>query len=95
VGAFDLDKRSCNFIFYMLKHYYYPVNPLCAMAAQGKGASGVALCYHKFDEFKNLPKDQQDELIEWNKANGRGKGGKGGGKGGKGGANETPWRKPP
>jgi hypothetical protein len=30
----------------------------------GKGASGVALCYHKFDEFKNLPKDQQDELIE-------------------------------
>jgi hypothetical protein len=30
----------------------------------GKGASGVALCYHKFDEFKLLPKDQQDELIE-------------------------------
>jgi hypothetical protein len=51
----------------------------------GKGASGVVLRYHKFDEFKNLPKDQQDELIEWNKANGRGTGGKGGGKGGKGG----------
>jgi hypothetical protein len=50
----------------------------------GKGATGVALCYHKFDEFKLLPKDQQDELSEWNKANGRGKGGggKGGGKGG-------------
>ncbi len=29
------DKRSQNFIFYMLKHYYYPVNPLYAMAAQG------------------------------------------------------------
>jgi len=39
----------------------------------GKGASGVALRYHKFAEFKNLPKDQQDELVEWNKANGRGK----------------------
>ena len=25
----------------------------------GKGASGVALRYHKFDEFKLLPKDQQ------------------------------------
>ncbi len=31
----SLDKRSYNFIFYMLKRYYYPVNPLCAMAAQG------------------------------------------------------------
>jgi hypothetical protein len=51
----------------------------------GKGASGVALCYHKFAEFKNLPKDQQDESVTWNKANGRGKGDKGGGKGGKGG----------
>ena len=46
---------------------------------------GVALCYHKFAEFKSLPKDQQDELVEWNKANGRGKGDKGGGKNGKGG----------
>ena len=50
----------------------------------GKGASGVALCYHKFAEFKNLPKDQQDKLGEWNKANGHDKGEKGGGKGGKG-----------
>jgi hypothetical protein len=56
----------------------------------GKGASGIALCYHKFDEFKNLPKDQQDELIEWNKANGQGKGGVGGGKGGKGGGKQSP-----
>jgi hypothetical protein len=40
----------------------------------GKGASGVALCYHKFAEFKNLSKDQQDEFVEWNKANGCGKG---------------------
>jgi hypothetical protein len=37
---------------------------------KGASGSGVALCYHKFDEFKNFPKDQQDELIEWNKANG-------------------------
>jgi hypothetical protein len=59
----------------------------------GKGASGVALCYHKFDEFKNLPKDQQDELIEWNKANGRGKGGTGG-KGGKGGKRGSPGGSP-
>ena len=29
------DKRSHNFLFSMLKHYYYPVNSLCAMAAQG------------------------------------------------------------
>jgi len=40
----------------------------------GKGASGIAPRYHKFAEFKNLPKDQQDELVEWNKAIGRGKG---------------------
>ena len=59
----------------------------------GKGATGIALRYHKFDEFKLLPKDQQDELSEWNKANGRGKGGggKGGGKeGGKGGGKRRP-----
>jgi hypothetical protein len=31
----SLDKRSHNFIFFMLKRYYYPINPLCAMAAQG------------------------------------------------------------
>jgi hypothetical protein len=31
----SLDKCSHNFIFYMLKHYNYPVNLLCAMAAQG------------------------------------------------------------
>ena len=30
----------------------------------GKGATGIALRYHKFDEFKLLPKDQQDELSE-------------------------------
>ena len=29
------DKRSHNFIFSMLKRYYYLANPLCAMAAQG------------------------------------------------------------
>ena len=31
----------------------------------GKGASGVALRYHKFAEFNNFPKKQQDELTEW------------------------------
>jgi len=30
-----LDKCPHNFLFSMLKRYYYPVNPLCAMAAQG------------------------------------------------------------
>ena len=30
-----LDKRSHNFIFSMLRRYYYLVNPSCAMAAQG------------------------------------------------------------
>jgi hypothetical protein len=46
----------------------------------GKGATGVALHYHKFHEYKDLPKDQQKELTEWNRANGgkKGKGGKGG-----------------
>ncbi len=39
----------------------------------GKVATGVALPYHKFDEFKNLSKEQQQELFEWNKANGGGK----------------------
>jgi hypothetical protein len=39
----------------------------------GKGVTGVALRYHKFDEFKNLSKEQQQELIKWNKANGGGK----------------------
>ena len=31
----SLDKRSHNFIFFMLKRYHYLVNPSCAMAAQG------------------------------------------------------------
>ncbi len=39
----------------------------------GKGATGVALCYHKFEEFKNPSKEQQQELSKWNKANGGGK----------------------
>jgi hypothetical protein len=39
----------------------------------GKGATGVALHYHKFEEYRNLSKEQQEELIEWNKANGGGK----------------------
>jgi hypothetical protein len=34
----SLDKCSHNFIFYMLKHYNYPVNLLCAMAAQGENS---------------------------------------------------------
>ncbi len=38
----------------------------------GKGATGV-LCYHKFKEYRNLSKEQQEELTKWNKANGRGK----------------------
>jgi hypothetical protein len=39
----------------------------------GKGATGVALRYHKFKEYRNLSKEQQEELTEWNKANGGGK----------------------
>jgi hypothetical protein len=39
----------------------------------GKGTTGVALCYHKFKEYRNLSKEQQDELTEWNRANGGGK----------------------
>ena len=31
----DETKRSHNFIFSMLRRYYYLVNPSCAMAAQG------------------------------------------------------------
>ena len=38
------DKRSHNFIFFsMSKLYFYPVNPLCAMAAQGMKIS-VMVC---------------------------------------------------
>ncbi len=37
----------------------------------GKRMTGVTLCYHRFKEFKNLSKEQQDELTEWNMANGR------------------------
>jgi hypothetical protein len=39
----------------------------------GKGATGVALCYRKFEEYRNLFKEQQEELAKWNKANGGGK----------------------
>jgi hypothetical protein len=35
----------------------------------GKGETGVALCYHKFKEYRNLSKEEQEELTEWNKAN--------------------------
>ena len=51
----------------------------------GKGTTGVALRYHKWSEYKELPQDQQEELSEWRKANKCGKEvGKQGGKGGKG-----------
>ncbi len=30
----------------------------------GKGVTGVALCYHKFEEYWNLSKEQQDELAK-------------------------------
>ncbi len=30
----------------------------------GRGTTEIALCYHKFEEFKNLSKEQQDELTE-------------------------------
>jgi hypothetical protein len=36
----------------------------------GKGATGVALRYHKFKEYRNLSKEQQEELTKWNKMNG-------------------------
>ncbi len=39
----------------------------------GKGATWVALRYHKFKEYRNLSKEQQEELTKWNKANGGGK----------------------
>ncbi len=39
----------------------------------GKGVTGVALCYHKFKEYRNLSKEQQEELTKWNTANGGGK----------------------
>ncbi len=39
----------------------------------GKGATGVTLRYHKFEEYRNLSKEQQEELTKKNKANGRGK----------------------
>jgi hypothetical protein len=39
----------------------------------GMGATGVALCYHKFEEYRNLSKEQQEELTEWNKTNSGGK----------------------
>ncbi len=39
----------------------------------GKGATGVALCYYKFKEYRNLSKEQQEELTEWYKANGGGR----------------------
>jgi hypothetical protein len=39
----------------------------------GKEAIGVALHYHKFKEYRNLSKEQQEELTKWNKANGGGK----------------------
>jgi hypothetical protein len=35
--------------------------------------TGVALLYHKFEEYRNLSKEQQEELTKWNKANSGGK----------------------
>jgi hypothetical protein len=39
----------------------------------GKGATGVALRYHKFKEYRNLSKEQQEELTGWKKVNCGGK----------------------
>jgi hypothetical protein len=39
----------------------------------GKGVTGIAFHYYKFKEYRNLSKEQQEELTKWNKANGGGK----------------------
>ena len=44
-------------------------------AKPGFGTSGVALRYHTKKEFLKLPKEQRNELSEWNKNNGGKKGG--------------------
>jgi hypothetical protein len=50
----------------------------------GKGRTGVALRYHKYNEFQALSMEQKAELNEWKEANGRSKEDKGGGKKGRG-----------
>ena len=52
-----LDKRSHNFIFYMLKRYYYLVNPSCAMAAQGmKIGACVRVYVRAFSLVPSVPR---------------------------------------
>ncbi len=57
-----------------------------------KGRTGVALCYHKYNEFKALSVEQKAELNEWKEANGHSKEDKGGGK--KGGGKCSPGGSP-
>jgi hypothetical protein len=57
-----------------------------------KGRSGVALHYHKYNEFQAFFAEQKAELNEWKEDNGRSKEDKGGGK--KGGGKRSPGSSP-
>ena len=58
----------------------------------GKGRTGVALLYHKYNKFQALSVEQKAELNEWKETNGCSKEDKGGGK--KGGGNCSPGGSP-
>ncbi len=58
----------------------------------GKGRTGVALRYHKYNKFQAPSAEQKAELNEWKEANGRSKEDKGGGK--KGGGKRSPGSSP-
>jgi hypothetical protein len=61
----------------------------------GKGRTGVALCYHKYNKLQALSAEQKAELNEWKEANGRSKEDKEKGGGKKGGGKRSPGGSPP
>ncbi len=56
----------------------------------GIGKTGIALCYHKYNEFQALSAEHKAELNEWKEANGRSKEDKVKGGGKKGGGKRSP-----
>jgi hypothetical protein len=60
----------------------------------GKGRTGIALRYHKYNKFQALSAEQKAELNKWKEANGRSKEDKVKGAGKKGGGKRSPGGSP-
>lgn len=48
-----------------VKNHRKPGGASISSTLAGRGNTGIDLCWYNRDEFKQLNKEQRDELIEW------------------------------